>query len=136
MALLAAVLETLPAPAGEAVSHTGGGIQQYGGSPPPLDSLAQDTLGRMRGHMQAPRPMPPLTEQERAEAERAQHCLFCAGIHAGMSTPACPRLASGKLDGDGRLAEFTFWPGTDWADGRVIFAEDAAETEQEAGDGN
>jgi hypothetical protein len=118
------------------MSHTGGGIQQYGGSPPPFDPVASEVLGRMRGAMQPQRPMVPLTEQERAEAEKAEHCLFCAGIHAGMSTPACPRLASGKLDGDGKLVEFTFWPGTEWADGRVIFAEDAAETEQEAGDAN
>ena len=111
------------------MSHTGGGIQQYGGSSPPFDAAASQTLAAMQSHLRPQSPMVPLTEQERAEAAKAEHCLFCAGIHAGMSTPACPRLASFRLDGDGKLTEGTFWEGTAWAQGRVLFAEDVAEEE-------
>lgn len=88
--------------------------------------------------MAPPRP-PVLTPEDRAEAEKAasenRYCLYCGGLHAGPSTPACPRLSGGKLDGDGKIVEFTFWPGTDWAEGRVIFAEDAAEDEEGSDDG-
>jgi hypothetical protein len=88
--------------------------------------------------MEPPRPqVPALSPQERAEAEQAERCVYCAGIHAGMSTPACPRLASFELDGDGKVKAGTFWAGLEWAKGRVVLAEDAAGdgTEEEGSDG-
>src|SRR6185312_7223268 len=105
-----------------------------GGSRPPLEDEASRVLAAARQRME-PRPRPPvLTAAERKEAEDAakedRWCKFCAGIHAMPSTTACPRLAGGKLDGDGKVVEFTFWPGRDWADGRVVFAEDAMEDEE------
>lgn len=118
------------------MTHPGGGYTtSWSGSRPPFDPAAASTLGAVRQRLAGERPhpaQPPLTEAERTEAQKAGHCQFCAGIHAGMSTPACPRLATFKLDGDGKVMEGSFWPGTDWAPGRVIFAEDAAE---EPGDG-
>jgi hypothetical protein len=82
-----------------------------------------------------PRPRPPvLTPAERKEAEAAAKegagCLYCGGLHAAPSTPACPRLASFKVDGDGKITEGTFWEGVAWAEGRVVFAEDAMEDEE------
>jgi hypothetical protein len=103
---------------------------------PPLDSAAEATIAAMRSHL-APR-QPVLTAQDRADAEQAaaenRYCLYCGGIHAGPTTPACPRLASFKVDGDGKITEGTFWEGTAWAEGRVILAEQAAEDEED-GDG-
>jgi hypothetical protein len=110
-----------------------------GGGEQPFDRSGADVIGAMRAALGGQQPYHrALTEQERSEAQQQpQRCLLCAGIHAGMSTPGCPRLASFKLDGDGKITEGTFWEGTAWAEGRVIFAEDAAEesSEEEAGDG-
>jgi len=121
---------------------TPGGIQQYGGSAPPFESLGQQVLATARARMDPRSPqVPVLTPQERAEAEQAaaeqRNCLYCGGLHAGPSTPACPRLASFDLDGDGRVKSGTFWPGLEWAKGRVVLAEDVHEegAEEEAGDG-
>ena len=98
----------------------------------PLDGAAAEVLGAFR------RRPPPLTAAERAEAEQAaadnRSCVLCGGIHASPSTPACPRLATFKTNGDGTVTEGSFWPGTDWAEGRVILAEDAAETEEAPGE--
>ena len=53
----------------------------------------------------------------------------------GRPVPRVPRLATFELDGDGKVIKGSFWPGLNWAKGRVILAEDAAEEQQEAGDG-
>lgn len=59
-------------------------------------------------------PYPPQlsTEQkEQALREAAQQaCRFCATIHPGASSPACPRLATFKLNGDFEVIEGSFWP--------------------------
>lgn len=121
------------------MSHTGPGMFQFGGQGPPLEGVAEQTLSAMRGQLGPQRPLVPLTPEERAEAEEAAQanrtCLYCGGFHAAPSTPACPRLATFKLDPDGKVVEGTFWgPGTtSWAEGRVVLAEDAQE---EAGDGD
>jgi hypothetical protein len=124
------------------MSHTGGGIQQYGGSPPPFDPVASEVLGRMRGAMQPQRPMVPLTPEERAEAEQAaadrgKVCRFCIAIHPLPNGPGCPRLLTFKLDGDGNVIEGTYRADDLWQ-ARVVLVEDAHEegTEQEAGDGS
>lgn len=100
----------------------------------PLDSAAAEVLDTVRRLGRRPA----LTAAERAEAEQAarddRYCVLCGGIHASPSTPACPRLATFKTDGDGRVTEGSFWPGTEWAEGRVILAEDAAETEDVPGE--
>lgn len=74
-------------------------------------------------------PRLPVSREEREELEKVAAdgglCRFCAGIHAGGSTPACPRLASGKLNGDGDVTEFTYWPS--WDASRVIYPEDVDE---------
>lgn len=82
---------------------------------------------------------PPVTREEKQLAtdliQRGQVCTFCAGLHAGASSPACPRLASGKLNGDGAVVEFTFWADQEWrpaALDRVVFVEDLDDTEEEA----
>ncbi len=78
----------------------------------------------------------PLTEKERAEAEKAKVvCEFCLGYHALPNSAGCPRLASFELDGDGRVKSGTFFEGTKWAKGRVVFVEDVHE-EGDGDDGN
>lgn len=116
----------------------GGYTTSWGAGRPTFDQQAHLSLGAIRERLD-PRMLtrPPearLTATEQAQAQQAQHCQYCAGIHAGISTPACPRLASFELDGDGKVKAGTFWPGTDWAHGRVVFAEDAHEDPEE-GDG-
>ena len=83
---------------------------------PPLEGAArqallaaQQRLDTFTGH---PR-FPVMTREEREEALAAANdtaCTFCASIHPGASTPACPRLATFKLNNDGKVTEGTFWP--------------------------
>lgn len=120
------------------MSH--GGVQQFGGGQPPFDSAAQATIAAARARMSPPRPQV-LSAEDRAEAEAAAKeaeaiCRLCLGLHVHPNTPGCPRLASGKIDGDGKVVEFTFWPGLDWAKGRVILAEDIHEEDAESGEEN
>ena len=101
---------------------------------PALEQAAQDTLAatRPRPRFTAPpgyEPVP-LSAEERAEAQQdtdGRVCGLCAGYHHMPSTAACPRLASFDLDGEGKLKSGTFWPGTKWAKGRVVFKEDTLE---------
>ena len=44
------------------------------------------------------------------EFTEGNFCTLCGGIHAGLSMPACPRVASFELDPDGKLKAATFWP--------------------------
>lgn len=78
-------------------------------------------------------PRLPVSREDREELEKVAEdgglCRFCAGIHAGASTPACPRLAGGKLNGDGDVTEFTFWP--TWDASRVIYPEDVEDDDEE-----
>jgi hypothetical protein len=78
-------------------------------------------------------PRLPISREEREELEKVAAdggiCRFCAGIHAGSSTPACPRLAGGKLNGDGDVVEFTYWPS--WDASRVIYPEDVDEESED-----
>lgn len=110
-----------------------------GGGQSPFDLAAQSALGALSGARPPLSPLltrPPLTLAERRDAADAIKagglCRFCGGIHVGASTPACPRLASGKLNGDGDIVEFAFWP--TWDATRVVFPEDAEdEPEPEEG---
>ena len=117
------------------MSHTGG----YGrGGLPPFDHAAASAIGAIRGQGSPwvrTMPPPPLTAGERAEAQQAADaaCTLCAGIHPLPATPACPRVATFRLDGDGKLVEGTFWgPDTNWWEGRVVFVADV----HEDGDGD
>ncbi len=77
----------------------------------------------------------PLTDAERKQAadlvKQGAVCAFCAGLHVAPSGPACPRLAAGKLNGDGAVVEFTFWRDGEWDTSRVVFAADATEDDAE-----
>jgi hypothetical protein len=81
----------------------------------------------------------PLTEAERAEAQKAEQdrnavCILCGGYHALPSSPACPRLASVKLNGEMKITEATFWPDRrKWAKGMVVFRADALEEDDDDG---
>ena len=85
---------------------------------PPLEHAAQAAIRAAQdrlGVLTRPRgPYPPrLSAEEREEALKAaatDTCLFCAALHEGASTPACPRLATFKLNGDGKVIEGSFWP--------------------------
>jgi len=132
---------------------------------PLLDPAAQKALHAARARVDAmtgrvPQPPPQLTAAERAEALKdaaASACQFCAGFHPGASTPACPRLATFKLNSAGEVTEGSFWPdgitdasaeviGEDgktkavfhahgeWDTSKVVFAADAAEEPGEGGD--
>jgi len=85
---------------------------------PPLDHaardairMAQDRLGVLtRGRMPAPQP---LSEQEKADALKSaatDTCLLCGALHAAPNTPACPRVATCKINPDGKVTEASFWP--------------------------
>lgn len=99
---------------------------------PPLELAASSVIRdvqRVVTHPAMPAtPVTPLDKEQRHEAydivKKGLSCVFCAGIHAGASTPACPRLASGKVNGDGTVVEFTFWRHGQWDTSRVIFVAD------------
>jgi len=105
---------------------------------PAFDALAQDVIAEARGdrrrYVPPPQAEPPLTEQEKAEAEKAARaalvCRFCLGFHALPNSPGCPRLASFRLDGDGAVVEGTLLGGTKWAEGRVVFLADVKEDDE------
>lgn len=104
----------------------------------PLDDIALRAIaGTQQRIAPVVAPRLPMSKQERDEVEKAVKdtgiCLFCAGIHAGLSGPACPRLASGKLNGDGTVVEFTFW--NEWNTDRVVFPEDIDDEDEESGGG-
>lgn len=88
--------------------------------------------------MQLLSPRPALTKAEGREAKETVKtgglCTFCAGIHAGLSSPACPRLASGKVNGDGTVVEFTYWRDGEWDTSRIIFAADIEDAEESEGE--
>ncbi len=105
---------------------------------------------------------PPLSTEEKEEAlkdAKDATCFFCGAFHAGPNTPACPRIATFRLNGDNAIIEATFFPdggeetvteyGKDgevvsvvvrrtpsWATGRATFVADLAEKEEagESGD--
>jgi hypothetical protein len=74
--------------------------------------MAQDRLGVLtRGSF--PLPVKKLSDEEKTEALKSAKesaCRFCAGLHPGASTPACPRLATFKTNGDGEVTEGSYWP--------------------------
>lgn len=96
------------------MTHPGPGVPTSPGAPP-FEQAAQSAIAAARARLEGfTRPRPALTPQEREEALEAvdgkETCLFCGGLHHGASTPACPRLATFKLNGDGQVAEGSFWP--------------------------
>jgi hypothetical protein len=101
-----------------------------GGPVNPLDSVARGVVHGAQDLIQnlKPRPTLPLTAEEKKEAEDAIKagaiCVFCASLHPGASSPACPRLASGKVNGDGKVTEFTFWQDGLWDNSRLVHVED------------
>ena len=104
---------------------------------PPFEDQAAHSIAAVRGERRRPVPPPPLTEDDKAEAAKVGqaglYCGLCGGAHAMPSTPACPRLASFELDGEGKLKAGTFWPGLKWAKGRVALIEDLHEKESADG---
>lgn len=108
-------------------------MPQAGGTPhSQLDLAALAAVGTAQRLLNGA-PRLPISREERDEIEKVAEnggvCRFCAGIHAGGSTPACPRLASGKLNGDGDVVEFTFWP--TWDASRVVYPEDVEDESEE-----
>jgi len=72
-----------------------------------------------------------LRDQISAQFTEGSYCQLCGGIHAGLSMPACPRVASFELDADGQLKSAVFWPDGEWISDGVYFASDA-ESDEEA----
>jgi putative hemolysin len=86
---------------------------------PALEGVAQDAIAAARSRVDAltrprfPLPARVLSEQEKAEALKSAAdaaCVMCGGVHPAPNTPACPRVASCKLNPDGRITEASFWP--------------------------
>jgi hypothetical protein len=106
-----------------------------GASPSPHSQLDLAALAAVSSaqRLLGSQPRLPISRAEREELEKVAAdgglCRFCAGIHAGSSTPACPRLASGKLNGDGDVIEFTYWP--TWDASRVVYPEDVDDPSEE-----
>lgn len=71
-----------------------------------------------------------LRQQISAQFTEGAYCQLCGGIHAGLSMPACPRVASFELDADGQLKSATFWPDGEWISDGVYFASDAEEADE------
>lgn len=131
---------------------------------PPLEHAAQAALHAAQQRLDAftgRRPAFPMPREEREEAlkDAAQTaCLFCSSFHPGASTPACPRLATFELNGDGKVVKGSFWPdgatesaietdgegkvraithhrSSSWDTSRVVAVADMAEDEPEGEDG-
>jgi hypothetical protein len=103
----------------------------------PLDGAAAAVIASARQRITGTRTFPPapakaLTDEERAEAldtiSKGGGCACCGGIHAAADH-GCPRLASFRLDGDGKLTEGTYFPDGQWDPERVIFADPKGETD-------
>lgn len=130
---------------------------------PPLEHAAQAAVRAAQQRLEAftgkhPQ-FPPMKAEEREEAlkdAKETVCRYCAAWHEGASTPACPRIAKAKMNGDGVITEVEFWPDgavtsaietdgagnvkavtihrTDsWDTSRVVRVSDAAEEEPEDG---
>ena len=132
---------------------------------PALDRTAQQAIHAAQSRLDVltrgsfPFPVKKLTDEEKEDALKSakdEICLLCGGLHAAPNTPACPRVASFELNGDGKLVKGTFWPDgmkdsvveldadgktvgvryeqhAGWDTSRVVFAADLAEEEDEAG---
>ena len=109
---------------------------------PPFDQTAQDAIAAARGQPRYVRPPEgyepfPLTPEEKAEARkpaaRSGACFLCGCEHALPNTPACPRLASFEVDGEGRVKAGTFRPGKKWAKGLAVFIADLLEEDEPDG---
>ena len=130
---------------------------------PALDPVAQQAIRAAQSRLDVltrgkfPFPVRQLTEDEKAEALKTAKddaCKFCAALHPGASTAACPRLATFKVNNDGIVIEGSFWPEgvTDseitmdgqgnvtsvthrehvgWNTARVVFVSDVADDEAE-----
>ncbi len=82
---------------------------------PPLEHAAQAALRAAQDRLGVfGRPVrPPMPREEREEALKdagETACGFCASFHPGADSPACPRIAECKLNGDGKITEVKFWP--------------------------
>jgi hypothetical protein len=75
--------------------------------------------------------IPELRQSAHQRFEEHQYCIYCGGLHPGISTPACPRIASFELDADGRLSSAAYWQSGDWDASDVIFSSDAEEPDDE-----
>ena len=96
------------------MTHPGVGVPTSPGIPT-FEHVAQQAIHAARARVEAfTRPRPPLTPEEREDAlkraDEGETCRFCAGFHHGASTPACPRLATFELNGDGAVIKGSFWP--------------------------
>lgn len=105
---------------------------------------ASATLGAARAKIGTPRPSGPrfprqprrlgaeLRQQIAEQFTEGAYCQLCGGIHAGLSMPACPRVASFELDADGQLKSATFWPDGEY-DASGVYAASDAEAADEPG---
>lgn len=92
-------------------------------------NAARDRAGLL-GKPRFPLPVRALTPQERDDAldQAAKNaCTLCGGLHAAPNTPACPRIRTFRLDGDGRVAEGSFWQDGEFDASRILFVADVAE---------
>ena len=105
---------------------------------------ASATLGAARAKIGTPRPNGPrfprqsrrlgneLRQQIADQFTEGAYCQLCGGIHAGLSMPACPRVASFELDADGQLKSAVFWPDGEYDASGVYAASDAEGSDEPA----
>ena len=96
------------------MTHPGVGVPTSSGTPI-FEDVARQAIHQARARVESfNRPRPVLTPEEREDAlkraDEGETCRFCASFHAGASTPACPRLATFELNGDGQVIKGSFWP--------------------------
>jgi len=106
---------------------------------PPLDPAAQSAISAAqerlavltRQRVQLPgRPLSSTEKDEALLAAAGSACVLCGGIHPGAGTPACPRVATFELNGDGTVIRGSFWPEGQWDTGKVVFPADLAEQDE------
>lgn len=71
-----------------------------------------------------------LRQQVTEQFTSGQFCTLCGDIHAGLGTPACPRVAACELDADGHVRWVEFWPAGEYdASGSYSAADAEADDE-------
>lgn len=103
---------------------------------------ASPTLGASRARLEARSPTGPrfprrrrqMSDDRREDVTKqftaGDFCTFCGGIHAGLSMPACPRIAACEIDADGKIRYAEFWPDGEYDTSGSYSAADA-ETDDE-----
>jgi hypothetical protein len=79
------------------------------------------------------RPMSPELRQQVTDGfAKGEFCTMCGDIHAGLGSPACPRVAACELDADGKIRYVEFWPAGEYDTSGCYSAADAEADDEPA----